>query len=192
MPKSIHLFLFLLVTCSFLVCLYYSEIEKNVSRRLGPHLLGSNLRNLRSSEEVSPVTGALLKVTPSASVQHGEGEYQNNITQLVYHYSANSGNNSLISAEDIHLAVIFCNVGQKAALKWNFKKMSRSLIKHCSNNIVLHLHLVTDPISWEVAKEIIHHEAEKAQLNVQVRFILYFTYYLSNISSIFPDVSLLY
>ncbi len=172
MPKSIHLFLFLLVTCSLLVCLYYNEIEENVSRRFGPHLLGSNLRNLRSSEEISAVTGAksILKVTPSASVsvQHGEDEYQNNTDQLVYKYSANSLNASLSSAETIHLAVIFCNVGQKAALKWNFKKMTRSLIHHCSNKITLHFHLVTDPSSWEIAKEIIHHEAKIIQINVQV------------------------
>ena len=106
MPKSIHLFIFLIVTCSFLVCLYYNEIEKNVSRRFGPHLLGSNLRNLRSSEDISALTGAALSnVTPSASVQHGD-EYQNN-TALAY-YSANTKNANVSSAETIHLAVIFC------------------------------------------------------------------------------------
>jgi hypothetical protein len=167
MPKSIHLFIFLLVTCSFLVCLYYNEIEKNVSRRFGPHLLGSNLRNLRSSEDISALTGAVLSnVTPSASVQHGD-EYQNN-TALAY-YSANTKNANVSSTETIHLAVIFCNVEQKAALKWNFKKMTRSLIRHCSNKIALYFHLVTDPSSWEIAKEIIHNESKKTQFNIQVR-----------------------
>lgn len=179
MPKSIHLFLFLFVTCSFLVCLYYSEIEENVSRRLGPHLLGSNLRNLQSSEEISAVTGAktIPKVTPSASVQHGEDEYQNKTAQLVYNYSANSLNDRS-SAEIIHLAVILCNVGQKAALKWNFKKMTRSLIHHCSKNIALHFHLVTDPTSWETAKEIIHHEAKISKLNVQVGIPNLYLFYI--------------
>lgn len=168
MPKSIHLFLFLLVTCSFLVCLYYSEIEKNVSRRFGPRLVGSSLRNLRASEDVFGLTGAFLNVTPSASVQHGEVEYQNNTSSVYYYHSANTKYANLSSAETIHLAVIFCNVGQKAALKWNFKKMTRSLIKHCSNNIALHFHLVTDPSSWEIAKEVIHYESKKTKINIQV------------------------
>ena len=167
MPKSIHLFLILLATCSFLVCLYYNEIEKNVSRRFGPHLLGSNLRNLRSSEDFSALTGAVLSnVTPSASVQHGD-EYQNNTART--YYSAYINNANVSSTETIHLAVIFCNVGQKAALKWNFKKMTRSLIKFCSKNVALHFHLVTDPSSWEIAKEIIHSESKKTQINIQVR-----------------------
>jgi hypothetical protein len=47
--------------------------------------------------------------------------------------------------------------------------MTRSLIKLCSKNIALHFHLVTDPSSWEIAKEIIHNESKKTQINIQVR-----------------------
>lgn len=166
MPKSVHIFLFFLIPCSLLVCLYYSEIEKNVSRRFGPHLLGSNLRNLRSSEEVSAVTGALAQVTPLASVKH-DGNSKNATVPLVYHYSVGSKNDSQ-SSEVIHLAVIFCNAQQKVALKWNFKRMIRSLIKHCHKNTALHIHLVTDAISWEISKEIVHHEAKASKLNIHV------------------------
>jgi hypothetical protein len=124
---------------------------------------------LRSSEDTSAltVTGAVLSnVRTSASVQHGD-DYQNN-TSLAF-FSANTKNANVSSTETIHLAVIFCNVGQKAALKWNFKKMIRSLIKHSSNNIALYFHLVTDPSSWEIAKDIIHNESKKTQFNIQVR-----------------------
>ena len=172
MPKSLHIFLFLIVTCSLLVCLYFSEIEENVSRRFGPHSLGSNLRNLRSSEEISSLTGAILKVTPSSFVKDGEREYQNNTAQFVYKHSANISNSNLLSTETIHLAVIFCNVEQKAALKWNFKKMMRSLIRHCPGETALHFHLVTDLRSWEIAKELIHREIKKTDLNVQVIYLL--------------------
>lgn len=170
MPKSVHLFIFLLIACSILVCLYYSEIEKNVRHSFGPHLLGSNLRNLRSSEEVSAVSGALINVTPSASVENGEYQNSENATApFIYNFSVVSGNGNISSTEVIHLAVIFCNAQQKVALKWNFKRMVRSLTKHSHKNIALYIHLVTDPISWEIAKDIIHQEAKISKLNIQVR-----------------------
>ena len=136
-------------------------------------LRGLNLRNLRSkigrADELSGsslLTGAVTpnrNVTPLASVS-AVAENNNftttNTTATLLVYNS--------PPEIIHLAVIFCNVKEKQALKWNFRKMTSSLIGHSFNNISIHFHLVTDPSSLEIAKEIIHHEAYKKRLNVQV------------------------
>ena len=69
----------------------------------------------------------------------------------------------------IHLAVIFCNAGQQAALERNFRKMLHSLLANTSPDLVsLHFHLITDPDSWEAAKDVIHQESLNAKMTVQV------------------------
>lgn len=153
-----------LAVCALFLCLYYSEIEKNVSLRFGPRSLGPGLRNLRSSEDVS--SGG-TKVTPTASVQ--DGEFLNGTVQLTYQ----SKNTNISSAEEIHLASIFYNAQEKAGLKWNFRKMIDSLMQHCSKTHMLHIHLLTDPKSWSIARTVIAEHAKRQGLAVQV-FTNYF------------------
>lgn len=157
MPKPIYLFLFLLLSCSFLLCFYYAEIEQNVSRRFGP---SGGLRNLRSSDALTGAKGG-SRLTPPTSVR---GE--DNTTVLVYRIGADKAE----SPETIHLSVILCNVGQKAGLEKNFRRMLSSMVRHLTNES-LHFHLVTDKTSWEVAKEVIHEETfrlKKDLLSIQV------------------------
>jgi len=163
MPKSIHIFLFLLICAVFLVCIYFNEIERNVGFRLGPHLLGSKLRNLQSSDDsVTGVTPLILNKSTNSS-------------SLTY---TSTNQNSFV--RKIDLAVIFCNGHLKPALKRNFGKAIRSLLKHCNKNVSLHFHLVTDTGSWEVAKPIIFNEATIYQVNVQAS-----VYFLSTFSEQF-------
>lgn len=168
MPRSAQIFLFCLAACALLLCLYYNEIEQNVSLRFGPRSLGPGLRNLRSSEDISSQSGA-SKVTPSASVQDGDSKFFNGTVQLTYQSSARNAN--LSSAETIHIAAIFYNAPEKSGLKWNFCKMIDSMLQHCSKSYMLHIHLLTDPVSWDIAKAIISDQAEKQELAVQVKLV---------------------
>lgn len=165
MPKSIQIFLFLLLSALFLVCVYFNEIERNVGLRLGPHLLGSKFRNLQSSDD--SVTG----VTPRMLIK------STNNSSPTY-----TSINQNLSVRKIDLAVIFCNAHLKPALKRNFGKAIRSLLKHCDKNVSLHLHLISDPESWEVAKPLIFNEAAVYQINVQAS-----VYFLSTFSEQFAS-----
>lgn len=172
MPKSIHIFLFLVLVCSFLVVFYYTEIEKNVVSsywgRFGSQAFGSNLRHLRAltGAEGAKTKGSKNKLTPSSL---DENSY--NITSVV-HRLGNANNlddgDSSSSTEAIHLAVIFCNAGQHAPLERNFRKMLHSLFRFCSPKANLHFHLVTDPDSWDAGRNVIDQEALLAKLSVKV------------------------
>lgn len=175
MLKSVRIFLFLLLTCSLLVCFYYAEIEWNVRGRFNlgrPHLLGSNLRHLRSESLNEELTaGASAEGKKTTRVLSTPTDGNNNITGVV-HRLGNAGpssSSSNSSSEAIHLAVIFCNAGQQATLKRNFRKMLRSLLANTTPDLTsLHFHLITDSDSWEAARDAIHKESSDANLAVQV------------------------
>ena len=140
----------------FLVFVYFTEIEQNVSLKFGPHLLGSDTRNFRASDDL--VTG----VTPPVFVNDGDWNLKN------YTVLNNSSKINTAYVKKIDLAVIFCNALLKPSLKLNFQKMIHSLIKNCHKNVSIHFHLIADPDSWEVAKYLIFNEASSYQLDVQV------------------------
>ena len=59
----------------------------------------------------------------------------------------------------IDVAMILCNVDEKPSLKFNFRRMVRSLLGHCAADVDVRLHLVTDAVSLRFARSVVDEQS---------------------------------